>query len=141
MLSVALRRKKTKTWRLCRRVCPKVQFDRKCAVVLVYAALTAVTIYSNALLRPRPRCGGERGMDGKGNARGERKGEEKEVKGKRMGGKEKGTKPREEEEKGKEKRGRGREREEFCAVVIFLRKTPVMWVCISLQVAGSAVSA
>jgi len=80
-------------------------------------------------------------MEGKERARGERKGEEKEVKGKRMGGKEKGTKPREEEEKGKEKRGRGREREEFCAVVIFLRKPPVMWVCISLQVAGSAVSA
>jgi len=98
-----------------------VQFDRKCAVVvLVYAALTAVTIYSNAMLRPRPRCGGEMEMEGKERARGERKGEEKEVKGKRMGGKEKGTKPREKEEKGKEKRGRGREREEFCAVVIFL---------------------
>jgi len=45
-------------------------------------------------------------MEGKERARGERKGEEKEVKGKRMGGKEKGTKPREEEEKGKGKRGR-----------------------------------
>ena len=66
MMSVALGRKKTKTWRLCRRVCPKVQFDRKCAVVLVYAALTAVLQQCSATPQTSLWRGNGNGGKGKG---------------------------------------------------------------------------
>jgi len=91
-------------------VCPNVQFYTKCAVLILICALLTAHLSAGADCAPLSLLAGFWGGEekaGKGKGR-KVEGEKEEKRGEKMG-------KRQREEGGKEEK----EREEFCAVVIF----------------------